>query len=459
MTMTSGYGFPNVTETPTPSCTPPPVPSCEDTCEFYLCESIPDGMNLDEPNNSTTKCWLDLLNIAKSNVKIGSYYWSLLLKDSELPANFSDPRNSGQDGQDIYDGIVATAKRGIRVDIAQNFDTSTSMTWEATDMEKLSSNIRPFFGIIHTKSWVVDSRHFYVGSANFDWRSLRQVKELGILGLNCPCIAQDVEKIEDTYWDLGLPDAKIPSSWPESRWVGARHGNPYVVPQLGATNLDVYVSSSPPEFNACGRENDIDAMVKVIDEATEFVHLAVMDYIPATLYLKENYYFSALDDAIRRAAFRRVKVKFMMSKWSHTAFEYFGYLHSLATLNGSLPCTWQVMYETCKPGTQGEVEVRIFEIPPDGPITDKIYARVQHNKYFVTESTAYIGTSNWSADYWITTAGIGVIVRSDNIQGTAPIVSQTQDVFMRDWNSEYATDISHFDNRGNRIDPTAKYGV
>ena len=30
-------------------------------------------------------------------------------------------------------------------------------------------------GVLHTKFFVVDSNNFYVGSANFDWRSLTQV--------------------------------------------------------------------------------------------------------------------------------------------------------------------------------------------------------------------------------------------------------------------------------------------
>lgn len=34
-------------------------------------------------------------------------------------------------------------------------------------------------GIIHTKLWVVDQKHFYLGSANMDWRSLSQVKRRG----------------------------------------------------------------------------------------------------------------------------------------------------------------------------------------------------------------------------------------------------------------------------------------
>lgn len=34
-------------------------------------------------------------------------------------------------------------------------------------------------GIVHTKLWVVDQKHLYLGSANMDWRSLSQVKLSG----------------------------------------------------------------------------------------------------------------------------------------------------------------------------------------------------------------------------------------------------------------------------------------
>lgn len=30
-------------------------------------------------------------------------------------------------------------------------------------------------GVLHSKFWIVDGRHVYVGSANMDWRSLTQV--------------------------------------------------------------------------------------------------------------------------------------------------------------------------------------------------------------------------------------------------------------------------------------------
>ena len=71
-------------------------------------------------------------------------------------------------------------------------------------------------GILHTKMWLVDRKHFYVGSNNFDWRSLTQVKEMGVLVMNCPTLAKDMAKIFDVYWLLGGPGKKDPASWPSS---------------------------------------------------------------------------------------------------------------------------------------------------------------------------------------------------------------------------------------------------
>ena len=45
-------------------------------------------------------------------------------------------------------------------------------------------------GILHTKLWVVDQKHFYVGSANMDWRSLTQV------GMCTHCWMADLENRE-----------------------------------------------------------------------------------------------------------------------------------------------------------------------------------------------------------------------------------------------------------------------
>jgi phospholipase D3/4 len=67
------------------------------------------------------------------------------------------------------------------------------------------------------------------------------------------------------------------------------------------------------------------------------------------------------------------------------------------------------------------------------------------------------GTSNWSGDYFTTTAGVGLIInQTDALQNsgnsvkwrspgvTSTVQQQLVDVFERDWNSVYAHPISDF---------------
>lgn len=52
------------------------------------------------------------------------------------------------------------------------------------------------------------------------------------------------------------------------------------------------------------------------------------------------------------------------------------------------------------------------------------FARVNHNKYMVTDHTAYIGTSNWSGDYFTTTAGIGLVLHDEDDEPHVPVEHQ-----------------------------------
>lgn len=69
----------------------------------------------------------------------------------------------------------------------------------------------------------------------------------------------------------------------------------------------------------------------------------------------------------------------------------------------------------------------------------------------VTDKAAYIGTSNWSADYFTDTAGIGMIFEDvcakeqllhdcDDHNGTS-IRAQLESIFLRDWTSPYAVNL------------------
>ncbi|XP_035169414.1 5'-3' exonuclease PLD3-like [Oxyura jamaicensis] len=69
------------------------------------------------------------------------------------------------------------------------------------------------------------------------------------------------------------------------------------------------------------------------------------------------------------------------------------------------------------------------------------YARVNHDKYMVTEKAAYIGTSNWSGDYFVQTAGSALVVNQTESGAGATVPGQLRAVFERDWSSPYSADI------------------
>ena len=120
-------------------------------------------------------------------------------------------------GDNVNQEIINAAKRGVKIRVVQSTPTST---YPDASSKKLSDagyiTLRNISvakligsGILHTKLWIVDGNHFYVGSANMDWRSLTQVKELGLFGRNCSCLAQDALNIFEVYWSLALPGALV----------------------------------------------------------------------------------------------------------------------------------------------------------------------------------------------------------------------------------------------------------
>ena len=68
-----------------------------------------------------------------------------------------------------------------------------------------------------------------------------------------------------------------------------------------------------------------------------------------------------------------------------------------------------------------------------------VFTRVNHNKFMVTESVAYVGTSNWSADYFLYTGGIGYVINETETGDT--VRAQLQAVFERNWYSNFTTPV------------------
>lgn len=118
-----------------------------------------------------------------------------------------------------------------------------------------------------------------------DWRSLSQVKELGVLVQNCSCLAKDLTKIFNVYWDLGKNDTTIPPKWPDKYTTGINLNKPMLVNYNSGDYLFAsYFSHSPQPMNPKGRTHDLAAILKTIELAENFIHISVMDYFPLQIY-------------------------------------------------------------------------------------------------------------------------------------------------------------------------------
>ncbi|VTJ84147.1 5'-3' exonuclease PLD4 [Marmota monax] len=400
-----------------------------DSCQLVLVESIPQDLPSAAGSPSAqplAQAWLQLLDTAQESIHVASYYWSLTGPDIGVNDSSSQP------GEAILQKLQQLLDKDISLMVATN---SPSLTRNSTDLQVLAAHgaqvrqvpMRQFTGgVLHSKFWVVDGRHIYVGSANMDWRSLTQVKELGAIIYNCSRLAQDLEKTFQTYWVLGAPQAVLPKTWPQNFSSHINRFQPLRCHFDGLPTM-AYFSASPPALCPRGRTQDLDAVLAVMEGAREFIFASVMEYFPTTRFSHPARYWPVLDNALREAAFgRRVRVRLLVSCGLGTDPTMFPYLRSLQAISN--------------PSAGISVDVKVF-IVPVGNHSNIPFSRVNHNKFLVTEKAAYIGTSNWSEDYFSSTSGVGLVVsqRAPGAQaGVQPAQEQLRRLFERDWSSRYA---------------------
>ncbi|KAG9472957.1 5'-3' exonuclease PLD3 [Eleutherodactylus coqui] len=402
--------------------------NCSDPCNIVLVESIPEGLEYapnSTSNPSVFQSWMYLLSQAERSVDIASFYWTLTNNDTHTK------HPTAKEGELILQEMLKLKQRGINLRVAVNPSRSPAKDADINALRASGAEIRivdlPRLtdGVLHTKFWVVDGKHIYIGSANMDWRSLTQVKELGTTVYNCTCVAQDLGKIFEAYWVLGEANATIPSPWPDTFTTLYNKESPLEV-SLNNTKSHLYLSSSPPKLLAKGRTDDLDSILSIIDDAQSFVYISVMDYTPTEEFSKNRSYWPAIDNHLRKAVYEKnLNVRLLISCWANTKPNMFPFLNSLAALK-----SYKSHYN---------MEVKIFVVPVSPEQKHIPFARVNHNKYMVTDRVAYIGTSNWSGDYFIHTAGSALVVNQTcSPNATNTMQKQLEAVFLRDWNSNYS---------------------
>lgn len=265
--------------------------------------------------------------------------------------------------------------------------------------------VRPFDGsktmggILHAKYFIVDGREAYLGSQNFDWRSLEHIQELGVRVREAHTVSALAEVFASDYAFAGG----------EARPIRIRVADFPVAVELGSGTVAITPVLSPKGFIGDDRVWELPALVALLDGAKRLVEVQLLSYKPA---FRDGSPFRPLDDALRRAAARGVTVHLLCADWQDKP----GQIEPLQDL-AHLP----------------NAEVRLMHIPPwsGGEVP---FGRVVHAKYLVVDGdeVAWVGTSNWEGDYFEKSRNVGLVLRG------GPFAGRLHRFFADDWEGPYA---------------------
>lgn len=460
---------------------------CTRTCKIELVESVAQNLTFPLVDNqstaaarSTFSVWMQLINSAQHSLALAAYKTSLRGKhvlgeqqqsQSETAASVN---NISSQGEMVFDALLAAGlERGIPIRMVENAvakdkgdNEDGNALYRRGALFRRILNLQRLYhtGIMHSKFVLADGRHFYLGSANMDWRSLSQKMELGVFVRDCPCLGQDLAKIFDVYWRAAAMKTatevhRMIKQLPPAKYNAQR---PLRLQDADGHRLAVHLASSPKTMNCPLRSWDLDDILSAIRGARNHIHVHVMDYFPMFLYTQNRRYWPEIDNALREAIMRGVHVRIIAAAL-HFPDTGLHFLKSLETL-GEIPGA-------------GSVEVRIFKVPTPEEVKQPVLRRDRrtHKKFLLTDDALIIGTSNWSGDYFEDRGtGVAIVVRRDDgkrreqgrkeeagegggalpmtsspspptVTGTtttgttAPLLfRQMRALFERDWNSGYA---------------------
>jgi phospholipase D3/4 len=466
------------------------APVADRPARAYLVESIPVGLEDLRGTPSvqyTEDVLVGLTRAARSTIDLTAMYWALVPDpksvDEEGFTGEQFNAMGAEAGCALYEALREAAKRGVCIRILQSPGFSgqkqesntlkdqfpESVSIHSVDMGKWYGG----GGIMHQKIWIFDARHIYLGSANMDWKSISQVKELGIAVEDSPALAADAAKYFNAWWDFSAltpasaevfdPAARIDRRVPrwsnlvpisqriESPLAGEKYATSFnrntpLSIDLNGEKCGVFLTGCPAEVRGSGRTWDAEGLIHTIDDARRSICVSVMDFGPISLFSRQNprepigdegpipnntpVWWPSLFDALLSAALtRKVYVRLLVSKWAHTSSLI---APLLAALRNAADAGRSDSFMS-----SGQLDVKQFAIP-GWDRTEGVHrrfpghTRVNHTKYIVTDRRINIGTSNMTWDYFAATAGSSF--NSDH----PSLVRTLQAVFDRDWASSYA---------------------
>jgi phosphatidylserine/phosphatidylglycerophosphate/cardiolipin synthase-like enzyme len=359
-----------------------------------LVETVPVETRLGNPElPSALAVWLEMIRGARRSLDFEEFYLSTWPREPMEP---------------VLKAVGEAAHRGVRVRLLLDARMHRTYPRAADSLGRLPGIAvrtvdfgRIAGGIQHSKFFLVDGRAVFLGSQNFDWRALRHIHELGVR-IADPRVAREFARVFEMDWaaaDTTRPLAPAPPAPPPPL--------PFRIVQARGDTVELWPSWSPQRFCPDSTLWDRDAIVRLLDGARSEIVLQLLSYSPGGRDGRDD----TLDQALRRAAARGVRVRMMISDWE-----------------AGRPAMESLVGLSQVPG----IEVRLSTVPEwsGGYIP---FARVEHCKYIVADSlTAWVGTSNWEPDYFHSSRNVAVTLRN------RPLALQARRVFETSWEAPTA---------------------
>ena len=294
----------------------------------YLVESVPWGMDdlrITKGVAYTEDVLIKLVVSAHRTIDIAAMYWSLLAEtDTPDCADISPERLQElgtEHGERLYEALEGAAQRGVQIRVLQSPgfldgpQEADRLADEYPDQVQVHQvDMANWYGggIMHQKILLADNEAFYLGSANMDWRSLTQVKELGVVVENHAVLAADLARYFETWWHFAAREPKeirqvwdsvpgierrvpswstlvvgserVPSPFDRPEWEAMTSLENQAVIVLNGEAGRVFLTGSPPELCTLGRTTDLDGLVATLRDAQRSICVSVMTYSAVSRY-------------------------------------------------------------------------------------------------------------------------------------------------------------------------------
>jgi phosphatidylserine/phosphatidylglycerophosphate/cardiolipin synthase-like enzyme len=384
---------------------PPPPPPSEEAREprgalLELVETTPVETALGSPDlRETHEVWLEMITAAREELLLAHFYAS---------------NRAGSRLELIVQALEAAAGRGVHVrflaseSLAGTYPETLDRLDAVNGIEVLTA-VYDDGGVLHSKAMVADRREVFLGSANFDWRALEHIQELGVRVHSEP-LARAVGAAIDRDWARARGMAPLPLG-PDGADLPARVATP------GDQVALVWPVFSPSDMPAAQDLGELAALLDVLEHAERTVDVQLLTYRVAH---RDGTPFPYLDDALRRAGERGVRVRMLVADWCKQP----GTIESIQSLQ-----------------LADGVDIRIASLPQwsRGFVP---YSRVVHAKYLTVDGEhAWVGTSNWGGDYFHSGRNFGLMIEGGGIP------DRLARYFEQGWDSPYAE----------VVDPSATY--